>query len=155
MNLNELLKQYSLLENDEGELCDDWDQKMDALGDSINQKIDNSCRLAQAFESHADAIQLEIERLKRLKSSYESRAENIKKWLIFCLNGQKTETELYKLSVRKSEAVEILDESLIPPQYLREKVTVTPAKDEIKTDLKLGATIAGATLKQNLSLIIR
>jgi len=155
MNLNQLLKKYYLLENEESELSDNWQENMDAIGDHINDKIENSCKLIQAFEQRASAATREIERLKYLVKSLDSRIASIKTWLTYCLGGENTETELYRLQFRKSEAVEIMDESAIPPQYLREKVTVTPAKDEIKADLKAGATIPGATLKKNISLTIK
>lgn len=155
MNLNELLKKYYLLENEESEISDNWQENMDQIGDHINDKIENSCKLIQAFEQRADVVGEEIKRLQALKKSLEGRGASIRNWLTYCLNGENTETELYRLQFRKSEAVEIVDESAIPPQYLREKVTVTPAKDEIKADLKAGATVPGATLKKNISLTIK
>jgi hypothetical protein len=155
MNLNELIKKYSLLENEEGELTENWEAEMDALGETIEAKLEGSCRLIQSFDQRADIVALEIERLKRLKAGYESRSQGLRHWLTYCLNGQKTEVGLFKLSFRKSEAVEIVDESLIPAQYMREKVSISPAKDEIKADLKAGAQIPGAMLKQNLSLQIK
>lgn len=155
MNLNQLLKKYYLLENEESELSDNWQENLDAIGDHINDKIENSCKLIQAFEQRADAVSEEIKRLQALKKSLEGRAVSVKNWITYCLNAENTETELYRLQFRKTEAVEIVDESLIPPQYLREKVTVQPAKDEIKADLKAGATIPGAVLKKNINLTIK
>ena len=155
MNLNQLLKKYYLLENEESELSDNWQENIDAIGDHINDKIENSCKLIQAFEQRASLVTEEIERLKALRKSLEGRAVSVRNWLTYCLNGENTETELYRLQFRKSEAVEIVDESAIPPQYLREKVTVTPAKDEIKADLKAGATVPGAVLKKNINITIK
>lgn len=157
MNLNELIKQYSLLENDEGELCEDWQEKMDALGDTINAKLEGSCALVLAFEQRAEAVDAEIERLKRLKAHCETRARGLKNWLAYCLSGQKTEAGSYRISFRKTEAVEIVDESLIPEAYIRTRVVETrsPAKDEIKADLRAGAEIPGAVLRQNISTIIK
>ena len=155
MNLNQLLKKYYLLENEESEVADNWQENLDQIGDHINDKIENSCRLIQAFEQRASLATEEIQRLKLLVKSFESRAASIKTWLTYCLNAENTETDLFRLQFRKSEAVEIVDEEAIPPQYLREKVTVTPAKDEIKADLKAGATIPGAILKKNVNLTIK
>ena len=155
MNLNELLKKYYLLENDEGELTENWEKELDSLGDHINDKIEACCKLVGSFEQRAAIIDAEIKRLQALKKSHEGRAIGLKNWLTYCLGGENTATDLFKLQFRKTEAVEIVDESLIPPQYLREKVTVSPAKDEIKADLKNGATIPGAALKKNISLIIK
>ena len=157
MNLNELIKQYSLLENDEGELCENWQEKMDALGDTINAKLEGACALVLAFEQRADAVDAEIERLKRLKVHCEGRAKGLKNWLAYCLSGQKTEAGSYRISFRKTEAVEVIDESLIPEAYMRVKVveTKSPAKDDIKADLKAGAEIPGVALRHNISTIIK
>lgn len=157
MNLNELIKQYSLLENDEGELCENWEEKMDALGDTINAKLEGSCALVLAFEQRADAVDAEIERLRRLKAHCETRAKGLKSWLAYCLNGQKTEAGSYRISFRRTEAVEVIDESLIPEAYIRTRIveTKSPAKDEIKADLKAGAEIPGVALKHNFSVIIK
>lgn len=155
MNLNELLKKYYLLENEEGELTDNWEQEMDAIGDHINDKIEACCKLIGSFEQRAGIIDAEIKRLQALKKSYEGRAMSLKNWLTYCLGGENTATDMFRLRFRKTESVEIVDDALIPPQYLRETVTVSPAKDEIKADLKNGATIPGATLKKNISLTIK
>lgn len=157
MNLNELIKQYSLLENDEGQLCDDWQEKMDALGVTIEQKIDGICSIVKGCEGRAAAIETEIERLKKLKGRYEVKAKSLSTWLAYCIGAQKIDTGMHRVYARVSEAVDIIDEAMIPIQYIREttKIVQTPDKESIKADLKLGAQIPGAALKKNISLVIK
>jgi len=48
----------------------------------------------------------------------------------------KLETNLYKISYRKSESVEIINEEMIPQEFMKEKTTVAPDKTAIKEALK-------------------
>lgn len=66
------------------------------------------------------------------------------------LEIQKLESELGTLSIAKNPAsVEILDESLIPDDYKKEKVTITVDKTAIKNDLKAGKNIQGVRLVED------
>ena len=62
----------------------------------------------------------------------------------------------FTLSYRKSEATNILDESLIPTQYLKtpEPPAPKPDKPAIKEALKAGIVIPGAEIetRQNLQI---
>lgn len=157
MNLLELTKQYNTLLNDEGELSDDWETRLDQIGDAINTKLDAICRIIRQRELFIDAIDAEVDRLKKLKGRYAREAENLGKWACLCIGAEKVDTGTHRIYARESVAVEVLDEALIPPQYMREKVTVEnlPDKNQIKTDLKLGADISGVSLKKNFNLVIK
>jgi len=71
------------------------------------------------------------------------------------LQGKNLKTKTFTFTHRKSEAVEIIDEAQIPPQYMREKFIVEPDKKLIKTDLKIGAKIPGCTIKETLNFSIK
>ena len=64
------------------------------------------------------------------------------------------ETDLNKLSFRKSESVSIFDEEAIPSEYKKEVVSVSIDKTEIKKAIKEWKEIPGATIteKQNLQI---
>jgi hypothetical protein len=63
------------------------------------------------------------------------------------------ETPLAKLSTRKSQAVEVLDEQLIPADFWVIKKEVS--KSTISQAIKDGEEVPGAQLKENVSLSIR
>ena len=63
------------------------------------------------------------------------------------------ETPLAKLSTRRSQAVEVLDEKSIPPAFWIVKKEVW--KSEISQAIKDGEFVPGAQLKENISLTIR
>jgi hypothetical protein len=67
--------------------------------------------------------------------------------------NRRYETPLAKLSTRKSVAVEILDEQIIPADYWVIKREVS--KSTIGQAIKDGAEVPGAQLRDNISLSIR
>jgi hypothetical protein len=67
----------------------------------------------------------------------------------------KIESPLIKLSFRKSESVEIINEAQLTEQFTTTKTTVTPNKVAIKTALKNGEVVEGAVLVTNLNLQIK
>ena len=64
------------------------------------------------------------------------------------------QTEINELSYRKSEAVVLTDEAVIPDEYKKEKLTVSIDKTEIKKALKAGTEVPGAVIevRQNLQI---
>lgn len=157
MNLLELTKTYRLLLNDEGELCDDWESKLNAIGDAINAKLDAICRIIRSRELYCEAIDSEIARLKALRDRYERESDSLGKWACVCIGAEKIDTGTHRVYAKQTEAVEVLDESVIPEAYMKRRVSieVKPDKNAIKADLKCGATIAGVQLKKNFSLQIK
>ncbi len=63
------------------------------------------------------------------------------------------ETPLAKLSTRKSQAVEVLDETILPSEFWVIKKEVS--KSTISQAIKDGEEVPGAQLKDNISLSIR
>lgn len=67
----------------------------------------------------------------------------------------KIETPMIKISVRESEAVEIINENQIDPIFKVEKVTTTISKSAIKEAIKSGINVNGVVIKKNKSLQIK
>ena len=90
-----------------------------------------------------------------------SRDNAIKRMKDVILNAMETfeinkiETPLIKISIRESEAVEVINEAQIPDIYFAEKTTKTISKTMIKEAIKSGASIDGAIIKTNKSLQIK
>lgn len=59
------------------------------------------------------------------------------------------------MSYRRSEAVEVFDESLIPEDYIKISVKKAPDKTAIKAILKSGGEVAGCVLRENRNLQIK
>lgn len=127
-----------------------------AIESSRDEKLDNCARIIRQLELDAEAAKTEGRRLLGKSNMLENRAERLKHYVGLCLGlGNKARTALFSFSWRKSEQVEIHREDLIPAQYQRVKNIVEPDKAKIKTDIKCGATIPGAALKEKLNLQIK
>jgi hypothetical protein len=78
-------------------------------------------------------------RLKQLADGYDKkvkRIENTMDYLLKTFKKSDFNTDLYKLSYRKSESVEITNENALPKEFIKEKITTTPDKVAIKDALK-------------------
>ncbi len=109
-------------------------------------------------ESTLDMIDAEIKRLQGLKKSKEKKIKDFKSFIVYNLSNmgiKKVETELGNLSLRTSKAVEIINEELIPQEYITEVVEKKISKADIKKALESGLEVAGATIKENLNLQIK
>ena len=61
----------------------------------------------------------------------------------------------FKASFRSSTAVEIYDESQLPEEFIRTKITTSPDKIGIKKAINANVSISGARLVTNKNLIIK
>ena len=69
---------------------------------------------------------------------------------------EKFKTNLYSFSVKNNApSVQILDESLIPAEFIRTKVETAPDKKAISELLKQQIPVAGCALVQTKSVSIR
>lgn len=127
-----------------------------AIEDKREEKIDNCCKILFELEAEATAYDNEITRLKMKCNAIENRAERLKKYIAFCLGeGNQLKTELFNLTWRKSQAVQIDDEGAIPEAYQRVRTIKEPDKKMIGDALKIpGTEIPGCQLitKQNLQI---
>ncbi len=162
MKLYEIAKDieaaFSDIEDSGAEISDSLRTKLDALKDNLDVKADNIVRVVQSLEARAEGFKAEQERLAKKRKSAESKIEWLKTYIADCMQlmgTRKLETELFTLSLRNSERVEVPDPEMLPEQYKRTKVTVEPDKTLIKSDLKCGATIPGVVVLENVTLQIK
>lgn len=155
MKLYEITGAYrEALELMQSEGCEDLTQILDKITDKLETKVDNICRLIRELELESEAYLIEAERLKSRAKSMHNRIDGLSAYLSYCLAGTPIKTELFNLSFRKSESIEVEDIDKVPPQYKREKYVVEADKNLIKQDLKIGSDIPGVKLvtKQNLQI---
>jgi hypothetical protein len=67
----------------------------------------------------------------------------------------KIESSLFKLSLRRSEAVEVVNIDQLPESLVTVKKTVSADKVKIKEAIKNGIPVEGAVLVENFNLQIR
>ena len=138
----------------------DEETKLDTL-DSIDwhtdyeNKVENYIKVIKNTEADIEARKNEIKRLTELNRADERKNERLKEALkdSMALTGhERVDTPLFKVSFRKSEAVEV-DDLLLPEAYT--VATYKPDNKRSKEDLKNGLEILGAELVERKNLSIR
>mgnify|MGYP002624484933 CR=1 FL=1 len=136
-----------------GEIFDKY--YLDQLEMMKEEKIENIAKWIKNLDS-------DIEQLKKQKDAFatrqkvaENKRDSLKNYLSMFLNYQKWDAKDKSVSVsfRKSEAVKIVDESVIPRKWF---IKQEPKLDKagIKAALKLNTKVRGAELetKQNIQI---
>lgn len=138
----------------------DEETKLDTL-DSIDweteyeTKVENYIKVMKNLEADVEARKNEIKRLMELNKADEKKKEHLKDTLSasMSLTGhERVDTPLFKVSFRKSQAVEV-DEAVLPEAY--KVATWKPDKKRLKEDLKNGLEIIGASLVERKNLSIK
>lgn len=140
------------LDFETGEVLDS--EALQALQMQREQKIDNVACWHKNLLAEAEAIKAEEKNLMERRKAKETKAEQLKNWLSQVVAGQKIETTRNKISWRKSESVELLNEDAISDTFKEEVTTVKIDKAAIKEAIKAGVIVSGAVLveKQNIQI---
>lgn len=149
-----LLDNGLVFDEETGEIL--WDEdNFNQLEIERNDKLESVALYIKSLEADAAAIRAEERALAERRSIKEKKVERLRGYLSYSMQSfgdTKLETPRVALSFRKSQVVEIEDESLIPQNLM--KVKATPDKAAIKKAIKAGETVEGATLvdRQNLQV---
>lgn len=131
-------------------------EKMKSLQLNRKDKI-NGC--IYAITKREDKIELakkEIDRLKKLIDICENQDRRIREYLLANIEvGEKIDLGLHSITWRKSEAVEITNEDVIPKDFMTEKITYSPNKTKIKEFIKNGGEVKGARLIERNNMQIK
>jgi len=152
----EALELASLLENEE--LTPELEAALVINQQELQIKAGNYAKVIANIQSDADAIDNEIKRLKAMKESKERAIDRLKsavKNAMLVSNIEKIESPLFKLSIRKSEAVEVDIVEALPRFYKNVKEVITADKVAIKEAIKNGESVFGARLIENFNLQIK
>ena len=158
----EELSFISLMEENGGELTDEIAEELAIRRDNFKDKAEAYAKFILKLESEAEQAAAEIKRIQALKKAKENTVARLKETLLAALmvfieedakGIRRYETPLAKLSTRKSQAVEVLDETILPSEFWVIKKEVI--KSSISQAIKDGAEVPGAQLKDNISLSIR
>jgi hypothetical protein len=147
----------SALEENEGELNPDIESALRINQNELQDKSINYSYAIKTVSNDVDAISEEIKRLQALKKAKENVVQKLKDTVVNAMQIygiEKVETPTLKLSIRRSEAVEV-DENFDNDIYMVKKVTYTPDKTRLKDAIKRGESIQGVTLKENYNLQIK
>ena len=160
MNLYEItrdaLELASLLETEE--LTPELESALVINQEQLQAKAGNYAKVIANIQSDADAIETEIKRLKAMKESKEraiTRLKDAVRDAMIVSAIDKIESPLFKLALRRSEAVEVDMVEALPNAYQNVKNVVTADKVAIKEAIKRGENVYGARLIENFNLQIK
>ena len=117
-------------------------------------KIRNIACYIKNLRSDAAAYDEEAKTFAARKKAAQGKADSLTAYLSSMLNGEKVKEKEYSISWRKSESVNITDETSIPGEFL---IPIEPKVDKtsIKKALKEGAVIIGAELVEKNNIQIK
>jgi hypothetical protein len=146
------------LQLEEGELTPELEQALVITQDQLQAKAIDYCYVIKNIESDSEAIDNEIKRLKAMKEAKDNTIDRLKEAVrnaMLASGIDKIESSLFKLSLRRSESVEVVNIDQLPENLITVKKTVSPDKVKIKEAIKAGLTVEGANLIENYSLQIK
>lgn len=135
-----------------GEIIDT--EQLDKLTMEREAKLENVACWIKELKAEAEALKAEKMAFAKRQQVAENKMESLKKYLAYALDGQAFKTTRASVTFRKSQSVEIADIYKLDENYLRYKEPEAD-KTAIKEAIKQGKTVAGATLVENTSVIIK
>jgi hypothetical protein len=152
----EAIELASILE--EGEFTPELHERLSITEGELRDKAINYGKVIKTFEGDINLIDAEIKRLQALKSSKNKVIDRMKESVTTAMvsfHVDVIDTTIMKIFFRKSEAVEIEDENLVPEEYKLSRVVVNPDKIRIKQLLKSGEDVPGCQIVEKLNLQIK
>lgn len=130
--------------------------RWDALTMERDEKVERILLLMKNKTAMAKAIKDERDAFDARYKSLTAEIDRLRNWItVTVLKGENFETSKVKASWRRTKAVEILDEEVLPDKWCTFKVERKPNKADIKDALILGEDVPGAVLKENLNLTVK
>lgn len=146
------------IEDAEGELTPEMEQSLCLTEEDFQSKAISYSYVIKGFNDTGDVIEKEISRLKKLQERAEKTREQFKARLAEAMiqfGVEKIESPVMKISFRKSEGVEITDETAIPSEFFDVKTVSTISKTRIKEIIKAGEVVPGAEFVTRKNLQIK
>lgn len=152
-----------MMEETGGEVTDETMEDLAIRRENFQHKAEAYSRFILKLESEAEIAATEIKRIQAIKKTKDNTATRLRETLrdalmVFGNDNPKTgnkayETALFKLSLRKSQSVEITDENEVPDEFWAIKKEIS--KSTISQAIKDGLEVPGATMKENYGLQIK
>jgi len=132
-----------------------WDAYADELGCQEQDKVDGYGQFRVLEKARAEALAAEGKRLLARSKSILNNLDYLDGRYLGAMQEhglKKVNGQVYSISVRATDVVEVTDEDALPEEFRRTTVTVAPDKVAIKDALKQGFSIPGAQLAKSYSL---
>lgn len=147
----------AIARENEGEIPEELMEKLVETQTKTIEKVSGIVRYIKHLEFFISQAKEEKARIGNLQKMAEGRIESIKKYMTPLLvehYGGKLDVDTFKLSTRKSEAIE-LEEGFYHPEFCEPVTTYKPDKKKIKAALESGQEIPGARIDKRVNLSIK
>lgn len=141
-----------LVDNETGEIIDI--EMFDSLQMERDEKIESIALYIKDLKAEAEALKAEKLAFAERQKVAENKVESLKNYLAYALKGQAFKSTKAVVSFRKTQQVDIPDIYALDENFLK-YAEPTADKTAIKEAIKQGKTVAGATLVENTSIIIK
>lgn len=135
---------------------DDLEEYSKSLAVQEKNKVNAIVGFLRETELTAESAEIESKRLAEIAKFYKNRTERIKqsvKWAMEAHGIEKIETDMFRVSFRRSESIEVDDVEKLPEQFVVIKKSAD--KKAIKEAINSGETLEGARIVVNKNLQIK
>jgi hypothetical protein len=142
----------------EGEITPEIDLELTINENEFKEKAIDYAFIIKKLDADNSIIDAEMKRLKDMKDKNTNLIDKLANRVVDAMklfNQEKIEVSMLKLSLRKSEAINVFDESKLSDNFFTTKTTKTVSKTALKDAIKSGACIDGAELVTNFNLQIK
>lgn len=157
----EIADKYKLIQQliEEGAPEEAFIEALNAIDGELSEKLENYASVIKNIESDVAGIKAEEGRLadrrKAMENSIKRMKENMQNVMV--ASGQtKVKGEKFNFTVQKNPpSLKVLDDAVIPPQFISVEEVRNIDKKAILAELKNGAEIQGVEIQQGESIRIR
>lgn len=157
--LTEMYKNIQELINDDEVDTEILESALNQIEGDINSKAESIAKLVRTIDGDINTLKEEEKRLATRRRVLENKQKSIKNYLEMQLKTMeidKVKTPLFTVALQNNPpSVNIIDENLIPIDFITTQTVTSISRRDILEALKDGKEIPGAELKQTKSLRIR
>lgn len=157
--LTEMYRNIQDLINDDEVGAEALVEALNKIEGDINSKAENIAKILRAMDGDIETLKTEEKRLANRRRTLENKHKNLKNYLETQFKAMKIDevkTPLFTISLQKNPpSVNIIDENLIPEDFIKTETITSISRRDILEALKEGEEVPGTELKQTRTLRIR
>lgn len=141
---------HELLSSDDAELIKD---NLDSMQLAFNDKAESLIKFTQNIESDIEQVDQMIKQLQARKKALQNKVNSFREYVRYNMESSgidKISCPLFTMTLKKaSPVVEIVDQDLIPDEFITVEVVQKVDKMKLKNALKQG-DVSGAKLSESV-----
>ncbi|MER2153573.1 MAG: siphovirus Gp157 family protein [Solibacillus sp.] len=160
-NIYEITDKYKFIQQliEDGAPEEAFIEALNAIDGELAEKLENYASVMKNIESDIAGIKAEEGRLAERRKAMENSIKRMKENMQLAMDAsgeKKLKGEKFTFTVQKNPpSLKVLDDAVIPPQYISVEEVRNIDKKAILAELKNGAEISGVEIQQGESIRIR